>query len=73
MATGTIIKFIADRGFGFIMSDAGGEDIFFHITCCAEGFDEPCERQRVEFEERPSPRRDGQFEAFAVRLIDRRA
>ncbi|MGH7866155.1 MAG: cold-shock protein [Candidatus Dormibacteraceae bacterium] len=30
MQTGTIKKLVADRGFGFIKADEGGEEYFFH-------------------------------------------
>jgi len=32
MATGTLKMWNAERGFGFIASDAGGPDMFLHIT-----------------------------------------
>ena len=32
MATGTLKMWKAERGFGFILDDAGGPDIFLHIT-----------------------------------------
>lgn len=32
MATGKILRFYADRGFGFIKPDGGGPDLFLHIS-----------------------------------------
>lgn len=46
---GTIKRYIADRGFGFIKPlDGVGPDIFFHIKGCATGFDpEAADRETV--------------------------
>ena len=32
MATGTLKMWNADRGFGFIGDDAGGPDVFLHVS-----------------------------------------
>jgi CspA family cold shock protein len=51
MAVGTVKWFNADKGFGFIAPDDGGDDIFAHFSAIAsDGFRSLDENQRVEFE-----------------------
>lgn len=59
----------ADRGFGFIVPDAGGNDLFCHITSVAEGVDALQVGTRVQFNERESRRKPGTFEAVDVQVI----
>jgi CspA family cold shock protein len=70
MTIGTVRKFNADRGYGFITPDAGGVELFVHISNCAEDIDELAPGDRVRFDERPSARKPGSFEAFAVAILD---
>ena len=51
MAQGTVKWFNADKGFGFIAQDGGGEDVFVHYSAIqSDGFRTLEENQRVAFE-----------------------
>ena len=68
MPTGILKMWNAGRGFGFIQSDAGGPDMFLHITALqAAGFDPHDLRkgERLTFETENT--RDGKTKATNVR------
>jgi len=51
MATGTVSKFMDDKGFGFIAPDEGGKDVFVHHSDIQmDGRKTLHEGQRVEFD-----------------------
>ena len=51
MATGTVKWFSNDKGYGFIVPDDGGKDLFCHHSNIAgEGFKTLEDGQKVEYE-----------------------
>ena len=51
MSTGTVKWFNEGKGFGFIVPDAGGDDVFVHhSSIVAEGYRTLQEGQKVDFE-----------------------
>ena len=51
MATGTVKWFNADKGYGFIAPDNGGDDVFVHITAVQRaGLDGLNDNKKVSFE-----------------------
>lgn len=51
MATGTVKWFNGTKGFGFIQPDAGGADVFVHITAVQKaGWKSLNEGQKVSYE-----------------------
>jgi CspA family cold shock protein len=51
VAQGVVKWFNAEKGYGFIAVDGGGNDVFVHYSALiGEGYRELAERQRVEFD-----------------------
>ena len=51
MSNGTVKWFNAEKGYGFIADDEGGNDVFVHFSAIqAEGYKTLEEGQEVEFE-----------------------
>jgi len=51
MASGTVKWFNAEKGYGFIAPDTGGDDVFVHYSAIQSGgYKSLDEGQKVEFE-----------------------
>ncbi len=67
MATGTVKFFNAQKGFGFIVQDGGGPDVFVHISAVERsGMSNLAEGQKLSFEIQTDQRR-GKTSAATLR------
>lgn len=58
MATGTVKFFNSTKGFGFISPDAGGDDVFVHISAVERaGMRTLMEGQKISFDTVMDPRK----------------
>ncbi len=66
MNTGTVKWFNAEKGFGFIANDNGGDDVFVHFSAIvSEGYKSLTEGQKVTFDTETDPR-NGKLRAVNV-------
>lgn len=66
MNNGTVKWFDAEKGYGFISNDEGGEDVFVHFSAIqGDGFKTLNEGQKVTFETETDPK-NGKLRAANV-------
>ena len=66
MNNGTVKWFNAEKGYGFISNDNGGDDVFVHFSAIqSEGFKTLNEGQKVTFETETDPK-NGKLRAINV-------
>lgn len=69
MSSGTVKWFNADKGFGFIKNDEGGDDVFVHFSSImGDGFKSLDEGQKVTFDIENDPRNSSKVRAANVQL-----
>lgn len=67
MINGTVRWFNAERGYGFVAADEGGEDIFVHFSAIqTEGYKTLTEGQKVTFETEVDTKNNNKLRAINV-------
>ncbi len=69
MNKGTVKWFNAEKGYGFISNDEGGNDVFVHFSAIQiEGFKTLTEGQKVTFDTEADPKNSEKLRAINVCL-----
>ena len=70
MSNGTVKWFNAEKGYGFIADDDGGNDVFVHFSAIqADGFKTLNEGQKVTFSSEPDPKNSDKLRAVDVVVV----
>ena len=69
MNNGTVKWFNAEKGYGFISNDEGGEDVFVHFSAIqGEGFKTLAEGQKVTYDVEQDPKNSSKMRAINVKI-----
>ncbi len=70
MKQGTVKWFNAEKGYGFISDNEGGDDVFVHFSAIiADGYKTLNEGQAVEFETEADPKDSRKLRAVNVKAL----
>ena len=70
MQQGTVKWFNADKGFGFISNDEGGDDVFVHFSAIqSDGFKTLEDGQKVQYDIEPDPKNSAKSRAINVQPV----
>ncbi len=71
MNNGTVKWFNAEKGYGFISNDNGGDDVFVHFSAIqGTGYRSLNEGQKVTYEVEQDPKNTGKLRAVNVCVAD---
>lgn len=69
MNSGTVKWFNAEKGFGFISNDNGGDDVFVHFSAIvSNGYKSLEEGQKVTYDVEKDPKDSRKFRAVNVQI-----
>lgn len=70
MNKGTVKWFNAEKGYGFLSNDEGGEDVFVHFSAIQmDGYKSLTEGQKVTFDVEPDPKNSSKMRAVDVKPL----
>lgn len=71
MSTGTVKWFNNGKGYGFIVNEEGGDDIFVHFSSIQiDGFKTLKEGQKVTFDVEDDPKNEDKKRAANVQIVE---
>ena len=70
MNQGTVKWFNAEKGYGFLSNEEGGEDVFVHFSAIqVDGYKTLNEGQKVTFDVEPDPKNSSKMRAVNVKPL----